>query len=62
MLVAYGLAPLAVLAWCWVYTRASDADVARLLVQLAAGGALAAAPLVAYHAYHGSLRIWLDDT
>jgi hypothetical protein len=36
--------------------------VAGLLLKLTIGGAIAAAPLVAYHVYHGSVAIWLDDT
>src|SRR4051812_12098894 len=60
--VMYGIGPLAVLAWGLVALRPGNPSVIRMLSWFAAGGVVAAIPLVAYHAYHGSVRTWLDDT
>jgi hypothetical protein len=58
----YGMGPLAVLAWGLIAICAGNRRVIRMLSCFAAGGVVAAIPLVAYHVYHGSVRTWLDDT
>ena len=58
----YGLWPLALLTWGVRNTRAANGDAARMLLRFSLGAAAATFPLLAYHAYHGSVRPWLDDT
>jgi hypothetical protein len=53
--------PIAILVWMLVNARTSNADVAAVVASISLGAAAAALPLVLYHAYHGSLAIWLTD-
>ena len=53
--------PIAILVWMLINTRATNADVVALVATMSLGAATAALPLVLYHAYHGSVAIWLRD-
>ena len=57
----FGVWPVAVLFWAGLNLTADNRDVARIVLRLAAGALLAAAPLVAYHLAGGSIGDWLDD-
>lgn len=59
--VLIGLWPFAFLLVSMRSVRRSDTAVAMLLVRLAIGAFLAAAPLVGYHLIEGSLGVWLND-
>ena len=61
-LLLFGVWPLAVLAIFAFRIAIPDFRAVRMLAALALGGAIAVVPLVAYHAVHGSLHAWLDDT
>ena len=54
--------PVAILVWSLWRVRVANADTAAILLQLGAGAALPAVPLVLYHLAHGSLGPWLNDT
>lgn len=58
----FGIWPLALIGIASVRTRLADGAALRLLARMAAGGALAALPLLLYHLWHGSLYTWLQDT
>jgi hypothetical protein len=58
----FGLWPLLVLAEAARRSRADDRSVMTMTGRLALGGAVALTPLLAYHLWHGSLLLWLDDT
>lgn len=60
--VLFGIWPLGLIAAGFFNCTMSDRAAARLLAHLALGGAIAIAPLLLYHLYHGSLMSWLDDT
>jgi hypothetical protein len=53
--------PIAILVWLLVRVRATNAQTASIVVQVAGGGLVAALPLILYHVVHGSLVIWLND-
>lgn len=56
-----GVWPLAVLLLSIRSLRVADVVVARLILNLAAGAALAAMPLILYHLMEHSLGAWLND-
>jgi len=58
----FGVWPLALIAAAWFNCVMSDRAVARMMGQLILGAAVAIAPLLLYHCYHGSLTTWFDDT
>lgn len=58
----FGVWPMLALAWAWFATRANTRHVLGLGGHLMLGGAIAAAPLIAYHLVHGSLGPWFRDT
>lgn len=61
-LLLFGAAPLALIIWTWRNAAATNRDTLRMIGWLSAGGLAALIPLVAYHAVHGSLLDWIDDT
>lgn len=61
-ILLFGAWPLALIFMAWGNTVMADRAVARMAVQLAAGAAVAIAPLLLYHLSHGSLTAWIDDT
>jgi hypothetical protein len=60
-LLFMGAWPIAILAWMFINAKTSNAEVAAIVASISLGAAAAALPLVVYHAYHGSLTIWLTD-
>lgn len=60
-LLLIGIWPLAFLLWATWHARVADAGVARLILRLALGAGLAAAPLAIYHLAEGSFVAWLND-
>ncbi len=60
-LVLFGVWPLALLGRLASRAHAPNRDVARIAGTVAAGMALAALPLAAYHLWHGSVSAWADD-
>jgi hypothetical protein len=60
--VLFAGAPVVLLAVGVARVRAPSSDVARLAGWLTLGGLLAVAPVLAYHAVHGSLGAWFHDT
>ncbi len=60
-LVLFGVWPLALLGRLASRPQASNREVARIAGTVAAGMALAALPLAAYHLWHGSVQAWADD-
>jgi hypothetical protein len=61
-ILLFGIWPVALIATCWFNCVMSDRVVARMVAQLIFGAAVAIAPLLLYHTYHGSLFTWFDDT
>ncbi len=61
-LLLFAVGPLGALIWAARVTEWGGGGTLRLIVRLTLGGVLALAPLAAYHAWHGSLATWLDDT
>ena len=59
--VMYCVWPVALLLWGAWRCAAPAAHVARVVSLFSVGFFAAWLPLVAYHLFHGSLRIWLDD-
>jgi hypothetical protein len=57
----FGVWPLAILVVSFRDLRVSDVIVIKLLVRLAVGASVAAAPLAAYHLIEGSFIAWLND-
>jgi len=60
--VLFGAWPLLALVWAWTRTRVDVDGLLRLGGRMVLGGSVAAAPLIAYHALHGSLEPWIQDT
>jgi hypothetical protein len=60
--VLLGVGPFCLLWWAFRATCLADRAVLSLTGRLAAGGLVAALPLVGYHLWHGSLATWIDDT
>lgn len=60
-LALFGVWPLALLGRLVARPQASNREAARIVGTVAAGMALAALPLAAYHLWHGSVRAWADD-
>lgn len=60
-LILYGICPLAILVAIALRTQMDDASAAKSIVALAAGAAVAALPLLAYHLATGSLAGWWQD-
>jgi hypothetical protein len=60
-LLLMGAWPIAILVWMFINARTPNADVAAIVGTMSVGAAAAALPLVVYHAYYGSLTIWLTD-
>jgi hypothetical protein len=60
-LVLFGVWPLALLGRLASRPQASNREVAGIAATVAAGMALAALPLAAYHLWHGSVQAWADD-
>jgi len=58
----FGAAPLALLLWALARPAAGNRRCLLTLARLSAGAAVAFAPLVLYHAFHGSLVSWYRDT
>jgi hypothetical protein len=54
--------PIAILVWTFTTLRGRNEQVVSAVGQIGAGFAIAAAPLVLYHLYHHSFRIWIADT
>jgi hypothetical protein len=61
-LILFGIGPLGALVWTASIASLTTGETVRLIARLALGAAVALAPLIAYHAAHGSLLNWLDDT
>ncbi|MDA0653630.1 MAG: hypothetical protein O3C49_10190, partial [Proteobacteria bacterium] len=61
-ILLFGIWPVALIAAGWFNCVMSNRAVARMLAQLIFGAAVAIAPLLLYHCYHGSLLTWFDDT
>jgi hypothetical protein len=61
-LLIYGSWPLGLLAFTACRSNIAARSLAGMLGALAGGALLAAAPLIAYHALHGSIPVWLADT
>jgi hypothetical protein len=59
--VLYGVWPVALLAWSVRAATTPDRVAAEILVQLVAGFGLALFPMLASHAWHGSLFDWWAD-
>lgn len=60
-IVLFGVWPLALLALLVFRPQAPNREVARIAGTAAAGMAIAAFPLVAYHVWHGSVQAWAED-
>ncbi len=60
--ILFGAWPLLLLGLAWRQTVLTDRATLALLANIAAGGALALAPLFAYHVYFGTLASWFSDT
>lgn len=60
--VMFGVWPLAALGLAWRRVCAADRAVAALVARLALGAVGAAAPLLLYHLWHGTLGTWFGDT
>lgn len=58
----FGLGPLALLLITFRRVSVGNAMLASMLGRLVLGALLPVAPLLAYHARHGSIRSWIDDT
>jgi hypothetical protein len=61
-ILLFGIWPVALIATGWFTCVMSNRAVARMSAQLIFGAAVAIAPLLLYHCYHGSLLTWFDDT
>ena len=57
----FGVWPIALLVHALRTVRVADARALSMMLSLAVGGAIAAAPLVGYHLVHGSLGAWYHD-
>ena len=57
----FGIWPVLVLLWTLRATTMPTVEVVGAMTRMASGGAVAAFPLLAYHAAHGSLGAWYDD-
>jgi hypothetical protein len=60
-IVLFGVWPVALLVLLVFRPQAPNREVARIAGTAAAGVAIAAIPLVAYHVWHGSLQAWAED-
>jgi hypothetical protein len=60
-LLLIGIWPFGLLLWAAWHERVADAAVAKLILRLALGASLAAAPLAIYHLAEGSFVAWLND-
>jgi hypothetical protein len=60
-IVLFGVWPVALLALLVFRPQAPNREVARIAGTVAAGMAIAAFPLMAYHVWHGSLQAWAED-
>lgn len=60
--LVFGAWPMALLLWAAWSCRVPERTALVILARLGVGGALALAPLVFYHAIHGSLWAWFDDS
>ncbi len=58
----FGIWPFPVLVLAWRQTAARNKELAATASGLLLGAAIAAMPLVIYHAVHGSVGAWLSDT
>jgi hypothetical protein len=58
----FGAAPALLLGFTFMATRLGDRCLCRELARMVLGGLLAAAPLLAYHFFDGSLESWWRDT
>jgi hypothetical protein len=61
-LVVFGIGPLGALLWTISVASMTTKQSLRFVARLSLGGVAALAPLVVYHAVHGSMASWLDDT
>jgi hypothetical protein len=61
-ILIFGLWPLGCLVWAWSRAAPANGEVLRLTLRLGLGGVVAAAPLVLYHLFHGSMAAMFDDT
>ena len=60
-IVLFGIWPLIVLALLIVRPQAPPREIARIFASVGTGIVIAAVPLLAYHAWHGSIGAWLQD-
>jgi hypothetical protein len=60
-LFLFGTWPFAILLWALLRVRVDNAQVGRVLGRFSAGAAIAALPLLSYHAWHASFATWIDD-
>jgi hypothetical protein len=58
----FGIWPMGILVWAYLNASISNARFFNIIGKLAVGGFLAAAPVLLYHTYHGSLGNWFSDT
>ncbi len=58
----FGVWPAVVLIQQLIRCKVSNGRVVQILLHLSLGGAFAVAPLLIYHAWHGSISYWLQDT
>lgn len=61
-LVLFGMWPLAIVALAFFYTHTSNRRTVQIIIRLALGCVIAAAPILIYHLAHGSLWTFYDDT
>jgi hypothetical protein len=61
-MLLFASGPLGILFVVFTGVRASDREVARLLWRFGLGVLAGMLPLLTYHAVHGSVGVWLDDT
>ena len=61
-MLLFASGPLGILFVVFTRTRTSDREVARIVWRFGIGVLAGMLPLLAYHAVHGSLGVWLDDT
>ncbi|NKB56447.1 MAG: hypothetical protein GKS00_08935 [Alphaproteobacteria bacterium] len=58
----FGIWPLTILGYGLFKMTVANREIARQCLSLILGGAVAAAPLFAYHFHHGSFGTWYTDT
>ena len=60
-MLLFGIWPLGLLIRANFLTTVKNHETLRLVARLSLGSAVAAAPLIVYHAAHGSVTTWIDD-